>query len=153
MVLCPASVPRFEVGAARLLVAMRPPCACCGTRFTPQRRHQRYCSPRCRNTSRRRRQRQCGIAGSGVIEERLCLWCGTTFQPSRANQWHCSERCRALTAVMRFQNVRNLQNKLAHTLAELHQPHNNHCRYCHHPWPCPENQLLEKHRTTTKQDP
>lgn len=128
---------------------MRPSCACCGTRFTPRQRHQRYCSPRCRSTARKRRQRNTPDTHHGAITARVCFQCGHEFTPTRANQWACSQTCKILASAKRARLQINLRNDLARTLAELHQPHNGHCRYCRHTWPCPEHEILKPHLPLT----
>jgi len=61
-------------------------CVHCGKDFIPKRRNQTYCSAKCRDRRRYKRQ-------VDQLASTFCLQCGKDFKPVRKWQKFCSRDC------------------------------------------------------------
>lgn len=69
----------------------------CGQPFSPKRRDQVFCTPRCRiNEGQNRRYRGAALR-QGTDFERTCVECGQPFTAKKANAKWCSQICRIRT--------------------------------------------------------
>lgn len=69
-------------------------CPICGAEFEPANERQRYCSKRCKNLQKSRRNNErikvARAAARGVVK---CAWCGEEFTPKNIRARFCSKHC------------------------------------------------------------